>query len=136
VDRGRVARSTVDRQWRGPKALEHGGALTGAWPPATPGHGSSPAGAQQREGYTGNSARASLGLGQWRGGQATEGNGGGGRCLVGWELRTRERAKEGGGECGDGRGKRPTVMAITPLKAGWLDEGIKGGLKGGIKAGE
>jgi hypothetical protein len=28
------------------------------------------------------------------------------------------------------------VMALTPLKAGRLDEGIKGGLKGGIKAGE
>jgi hypothetical protein len=33
-------------------------------------------------------------------------------------------------------GKRPTVMALTPLKVGRLDEGIKGGLKGGIKAGE
>jgi hypothetical protein len=28
------------------------------------------------------------------------------------------------------------VMALTPLKAGQLDEGIKEGLKGGIKAGE
>jgi hypothetical protein len=50
VDRGRVTRSTVDRWWRGPKAPEHGDALIGAWPPATPEHGSSPAGAQQREG--------------------------------------------------------------------------------------
>jgi hypothetical protein len=29
---------------------------------------------------------------------------GGGRCSVRWELWTREWAKEGGGECGDGRG--------------------------------
>jgi hypothetical protein len=40
----------------------HGGALTGAWPPAAPVHGSSPAGAQQREGNVGNSAWASPGL--------------------------------------------------------------------------
>jgi hypothetical protein len=40
----------------------HGGALTGAWPPAAPVHGSSPAGAQEREGNVGNSARASSGL--------------------------------------------------------------------------
>jgi hypothetical protein len=30
MDRGRGAWSTVDRWWRGPKAPEHGGALTGA----------------------------------------------------------------------------------------------------------
>jgi hypothetical protein len=28
---------------------------------------------------------------------------GDGRCSVTWGLQTRERAKEGGGECGDGR---------------------------------
>jgi hypothetical protein len=33
----------------------------------------------------------------------------------------------GEGHTGRGRGKRPTVMALTPLKAGQLDEGIKGG---------
>jgi hypothetical protein len=93
VDRGRH-QSTMDRRWRGPKAPEHGGALTGAWPLATPGHGSSPAGAQQREGNTGNSAQASPGLGRRQGGWAREGNGGGSRCSVGWELRTQERAKE------------------------------------------
>jgi hypothetical protein len=53
---------------------------------------------------TGNPLRASSEDGRWRGGQATEGNGGGGRCSVRWGLRTRERAKKGGGECGDGRG--------------------------------
>jgi hypothetical protein len=42
----------------------HGGALTGAWPPAAPVHGSSPAGMQQREGNVGNSTRATAGLGR------------------------------------------------------------------------
>jgi hypothetical protein len=62
VDQG-WHRSTMDRRWRGLKALEHGGALTGAWPSATPEHGRSPAGAQQREGNTGNLAWASPVLG-------------------------------------------------------------------------
>jgi hypothetical protein len=42
----------------------------------------------------------------------------------------------GEGHAGRGRGKQPTVMALTPLKVGRLDEQIKGGLIGGIKAGE
>jgi hypothetical protein len=37
----------------------HGGALTGAWPPAAPMRLSSPAGAQNGEGSEGNLARAS-----------------------------------------------------------------------------
>jgi hypothetical protein len=49
----------------------HGGALTGAWPPAAPVHGSSPAGTQNGEGSEGNSARASPGLGRSCGGRAT-----------------------------------------------------------------
>jgi hypothetical protein len=73
VDRGRGARSTVDWRWCGPKAPERGGALTGVWPPATPVHESSPAGAQQREGSTGNSARASPGHERWCGDRATVG---------------------------------------------------------------
>jgi hypothetical protein len=73
MDWGRVTRSTVDRRWRGSKALEHGSALTGAWPLATPEHGSSSVGAQQREGNMGNSARASLGLGRRSGDRATVG---------------------------------------------------------------
>jgi hypothetical protein len=42
----------------------HGGALTGAWPPAAPVRLSSPAGAQNGEGSTGSSARASPKLGR------------------------------------------------------------------------
>jgi hypothetical protein len=49
----------------------HGGALTGARPPAAPVHQSSPAGAQNGEGGTGSSIRASPGLERCRGGRAT-----------------------------------------------------------------
>jgi hypothetical protein len=61
------ARSTVDRRWCGPRVPEHGGALTGVWPPAAPVHQSSPAGAQKRER---SSARASSKLGRRRGDRA------------------------------------------------------------------
>jgi hypothetical protein len=52
----------------------HGGALTGAWPPAAPVRQSTPAGVQNREGSEGNSARAAL----WRPGDggAERGDGG------------------------------------------------------------
>jgi hypothetical protein len=47
----------------------HGGALTGARPPAAPVRQSSPAGAQNGEGGTGSSSRASPGLERHRGGR-------------------------------------------------------------------
>jgi hypothetical protein len=49
----------------------HGGALTGARPPAAPVRQSSPMGAQNGEGGTGSSIRASPGLERCRGGLAT-----------------------------------------------------------------
>jgi hypothetical protein len=49
----------------------HGGALTGAQPPAAPVRQSSPAGVQQREERTRSSSRASSGLERHRGGRAT-----------------------------------------------------------------
>jgi hypothetical protein len=49
----------------------HGGALTGAWPPAAPVRQSSPAGVHNGEGSEGNSARVSPELGRHCGGQAT-----------------------------------------------------------------
>jgi hypothetical protein len=49
----------------------HGGALTRAWPPAAPVRQSSSAGAQNREGSEGNSARVSPELGRRCGGRAT-----------------------------------------------------------------
>jgi hypothetical protein len=63
----------MDRRRRGLKAPEPGGALTGVWPPATSVHESSPAGAQQREGSTGSSAKASSELGRRCGDRATVG---------------------------------------------------------------
>jgi hypothetical protein len=49
----------------------HGGALTGAWPPAAPVRQSSPVGTQNGEGSEGNSARVSLELGRRCGGRVT-----------------------------------------------------------------
>jgi hypothetical protein len=49
----------------------HGGALTGAWPPAAPVRQSSLVGAQNEEGSEGNSARVSPKLGRRCGGRAT-----------------------------------------------------------------
>jgi hypothetical protein len=51
--------------------IGHGGALTGAWPPAAPVRQSSPAGAHNGEGSEGNSARVSSELGRRCGGRAT-----------------------------------------------------------------
>jgi hypothetical protein len=51
----------------------HGGALTGARPPAVPVRQSLPAGAQNGEGGTGSSSRASPGLERRRGGRAMTG---------------------------------------------------------------
>jgi hypothetical protein len=48
-----------------------GGVLTRARPPATPGHNSSPSGAEKREESTGNSSHASPELKWWCGGRAT-----------------------------------------------------------------
>jgi hypothetical protein len=73
MNRGRGVRSTMDRLWHRPKAPEHGGALIGVWPPATPVRESSPAGAQRREGSTGSSTRASSELGRRCGDRATVG---------------------------------------------------------------
>jgi hypothetical protein len=61
VDRGR---SGVALWTHGGADGGHGGALTGAWPPAAPVRESSPAGAQKGERSTGSSARASLELGR------------------------------------------------------------------------
>jgi hypothetical protein len=49
----------------------HDGMLTEAWPPAAPVHGSSPAGAQKREGNVGNPVGGSPRRRQQCGGQAT-----------------------------------------------------------------
>jgi hypothetical protein len=68
VDQGR---STGAPWTHGGADRGHGGALTGAWPPAAPVRQSSPAGAQNGEGSAGNSAQASPELGRRCGGRAT-----------------------------------------------------------------
>jgi hypothetical protein len=79
--------------------------LTGAQPLATPELKVAGEGEEDGESGLGNLLRASPEDGWWRGGWATEGNdSGGGRCSVRWGLRNWERAKKGGGECGDGQG--------------------------------
>jgi hypothetical protein len=104
MDRGRVTRSTVDQWWCGPKAPEHGGALARAWPLATLEHGSLPAGAQQREGNTGNTAQASPGLGRRRGDRVMAGKQQRREILATAVLRLRKRGRVRWGRCGDLRG--------------------------------
>jgi hypothetical protein len=74
----------------------HGGALTGARPPAALVRQSSPAGVQQREERTGSSIRASPGLERRRGGWATAVKARRHRCSVRGLLRRGERLKEAG----------------------------------------
>jgi hypothetical protein len=74
----------------------HGGALTGAQPPAAPVRQSSPAGAQNGEGGTGSSSRASPGLERHRGGRAMTGKARWCRRSVGGRLELREREMRAG----------------------------------------
>jgi hypothetical protein len=132
MDRGWGARSTMDRWWCGPKAPERGGALTGAWPPAIPVHGSSPAGAQQREGSTGNSARVSPGS---AGGVATgrrRGNGGGERARQQWCSCFGRGGRVRWGRCGDLRGRGGQFIGLEEVRRGGeLGNGRWWKLKGG-----
>jgi hypothetical protein len=68
MDRGRLGGAP----WtHGGADRGHGGALTGAWPPAAPVRQSSPAGAQNGEGSEGNLAQVSPELGRCCGGRVT-----------------------------------------------------------------
>jgi hypothetical protein len=78
--------------------------LIGAWPPATPVHGSSPAGAQPREGVTGNSARASSELWWQCGDQATVGKRQRRESSATLALELQKRGKSEMGEGSDLRG--------------------------------
>jgi hypothetical protein len=69
----------------------HGGALTGARPPAAPVRQSSPAGAQNGEGGTGSSSRASPGLERRQGGWVMTGKAQWCRCSVRGRLELGER---------------------------------------------
>jgi hypothetical protein len=125
---------------------EHGGALTGARPPAAPVRQSSPTGAQQREEHTGRSSRASPGLERRRGGRATMVKARWCQCSVRGRLERGEMRREAGrGVVNSGFGARfyrgrgstgegwpgsltPALMALTPLKTG---EGLRGKLREG-----
>jgi hypothetical protein len=82
----------------------HGGALTGARPPAAPVRQSSPAGAQNGEGGTGSSIRASPGLERRRGGWATTGKARWCRRSVRGRLELLESENESRERCGEARG--------------------------------
>jgi hypothetical protein len=129
----------------------HGGALTEAWPPTALVRESSLAGAQNGEGSTGSSARASPELGRRCGGRATvvqnreatalgedtaqawrEGKGSGERCGVtrGWCSPFIGARGAPGRKC---RWVTAGNLRSTPLMAG---ESVNGDSRGGIKAGE
>jgi hypothetical protein len=129
----------------------HGGVLTGAWPPATPMCLSSPAGAQNGEGGTGSSARASPELGRCCGSRATVVQNREAAMLGEDTAQACREGKEAGERCGATRGwcspfigvgaapgrkcRWVTVgdLRLTPLMAG---EGVNRASRGGIKAGE
>jgi hypothetical protein len=101
VDRGRSGGAP----WtHGGADRGHGGALTGAWPPAAPVHRSSPAGAQQREGNVGNSARASSGLGRHWGGRAMTVQNGEAVALGERAAQAERGGNRSGESCGKARG--------------------------------
>jgi hypothetical protein len=78
----------------------HSGTLTKARPPAAPVHQSSPAGAQNGEGGTGSSIRASPRLERRRGGRATMGKARWCWRSVRGRLELLERENESGERCG------------------------------------
>jgi hypothetical protein len=79
----------------------HGGALTGAWPPAAPVRQSSPAGAQNGEGSEGNSAQVLPKLERHCGGRATVVQNGEAAALGERKSRVWREAKRGWERCGE-----------------------------------
>jgi hypothetical protein len=128
----------------------HGGVLPGAGSPAAPVRQSSPAGAQNGEGSTGSSARASPELGRRCGGRATvvqnqevavlgedtaqvwrEGKGSGERCVTrGWCSPFIGAGGALGRKC---RWVTAGNLRPTPLMTG---EGVNRDSRGGINCGE
>jgi hypothetical protein len=96
----------------------HSGALTGAWPPAAPGCLSTPAGAQNGEGGTGSSARASPELGQCCGSRAM--------VVQNWEAAALgedtaqpcREGKEAGERCGATRGWCSPFIGVGERRGG------------------
>jgi hypothetical protein len=95
------ARSTVDQRRRGQRALRR------AHRSSASGHSGAPkltGGAQNGEGGTGSSIRASPGLERRRGGRATTGKARWCRRSVRGRLELLERENESGESCGEARG--------------------------------
>jgi hypothetical protein len=143
---------SMDRPWTDTGADKgHGGALTGAWPPAAPVCLSSPTGAQNGEGGTGSSAQASPELGRRCGSQATVVQNREEAALGEDTAQACKEGKEPGERCGATRGWCSPFIGAggapgrkcrwvtagdlrpTPLMAG---EGVNGASRRGIKAGE
>jgi hypothetical protein len=100
----------------------HGGAFTGAWPPAAPVHGSSPAGAQQREGNAGNSEGGSPRHGQRCGGRATVVQNQRQRRSVEAVLERGEKRREGRVRCGVTRGWCSPFIGARGARGGNVGE--------------
>jgi hypothetical protein len=129
----------------------HGGARTGALPPAAPMRLSSPTGAQNGEGGTGSSAQASPELGRRCGSRATVVQNREVAALGEDTAQACRGGKEAGERCGATRGWCSPFIGVggalgrkcrwvtagdlrpMPLMAG---EGVNGASKWGIKAGE
>jgi hypothetical protein len=98
VDRGRSSGAP----WtHGGMDRGHGGALTGAWPPAASVRQSSPAGAQNGEGSEGNSARVSPELERHCGGRAMAVPNGEAAALGERAALARREGNRSGERCGD-----------------------------------
>jgi hypothetical protein len=130
---------------------EHGGALTGAWPPAAPVCQSSPADAQNGEGSTRSSDRASPELGRRYRGRATVVQNREAAALGEDTAQAWREGKRSGERCGVTRGWcSPFIGAggAPGRKCRWVTtgnlwptllmagEGVNGDSRGGIKAGE
>jgi hypothetical protein len=118
VDRSGV----LGRPWTDASADRgHGGALTGAWPPAAPVRQSSPAGAQNREGSDGNLARVSQELERCCGGWATVVQNGDVEALGERKARAWREAKRGWERCGELWGWcSPFIGGRGSVGEGWL----------------
>jgi hypothetical protein len=96
----------------------HGGALTGAWPPAAPVRQSSLAGAQNREGSEGNSARVSPKLERRCGGRVTTVQNGEAAALGERASQAGREGNRNGERCGEARGGCSPFIGAGEHRAG------------------
>jgi hypothetical protein len=98
----------------------HGGALTGAWPPATLVRQSSPTGAQNGEGSEGNSVGVSPEFGRRCGGRTTVVQNGEAATLGERAAQAGREGNRSGERCGEARGGcSPLIGAVgSPGRGG------------------